>query len=240
HVLYDAALEVLPVALAHLVPLGKDGTLGGAQLGLVGLAEAAPVDELRGEEELEQLLVLGQLVQPLVRLGAVQQVVLLVVVWGQHQEQQQLLQGLHSPHSTHLLALLGVLLHAVGAVQGRVVAADGQVRPLVLVQLNHQAVVAQLQTPVSPRSLAHLLFGVVKELGGDLLADDLGADVVLLGQAQPHLLQDQLHLLTLVHRPKRYLELLHDGGGLCHVSLRLLHLGQLVGQPGPLHLHIDL
>lgn len=47
--------------------------------------------------------------------------------------------------STHLLALLGVLLHAVGAVQGRVVAADGQVRPLVLVQLNHQAVVAQLQ-----------------------------------------------------------------------------------------------
>uniref|UniRef100_A0A6B0V2D8 Uncharacterized protein n=1 Tax=Ixodes ricinus TaxID=34613 RepID=A0A6B0V2D8_IXORI len=82
--LYDAALEVLPVALAQLVPLGEDGALGSAQLGLVGLAEAAPVDELRGEEELEQLLVLRQLVQPLVRLGAVQQVVLLVVMWGQH------------------------------------------------------------------------------------------------------------------------------------------------------------
>ena len=41
-----------------------------------------------------------------------------------------------------------------------------------------------------------VVLAVLEEPGGDLLGDDLGADVVLGGQAQPHLLQDQLNLNT--------------------------------------------
>ena len=43
---------------------------------------------------------------------------------------------------------------------------------------------------------------LVKVFGVDFLADDLGPDVVLLGQAQSHLLQYKLYLLLLFHRPK--------------------------------------
>ena len=39
----------------------------------------------------------------------------------------------------------------------------------------------------------------LEELGVYLFADDLGADVILDGDAQPHLLQDELHLLLLLH-----------------------------------------
>ena len=40
----------------------------------------------------------------------------------------------------------------------------------------------------------------LEELGVYLFADDLGADVILDRDAQPHLLQDELHLLLLLHR----------------------------------------
>lgn len=45
----------------------------------------------------------------------------------------------------------------------------------------------------------HLCALLLEELGVDFLADDLGADVVLHGDAQPHLLKDELHLLLLLH-----------------------------------------
>lgn len=45
----------------------------------------------------------------------------------------------------------------------------------------------------------HLCALLLEELGVDFLADDLGADVVLNGDAQPHLLKDELHLLLLLH-----------------------------------------
>ncbi len=39
-----------------------------------------------------------------------------------------------------------------------------------------------------------VILAVLEETSGDLLGDDLGADVVLGGETQAHLLQDQLHL----------------------------------------------
>ena len=45
-----------------------------------------------------------------------------------------------------------------------------------------------------------LLIGL-EETDIDLLGDDLRANVVLDGEAEPHLLQDQLHLLPPLHRP---------------------------------------
>lgn len=45
----------------------------------------------------------------------------------------------------------------------------------------------------------HQVCLIQEELGADLLADYLGPDVVSLGQAHPHLLQDELHLLILLH-----------------------------------------
>ena len=47
--------------------------------------------------------------------------------------------------------------------------------------------------------LPHLCALVLEELGVDFLADDLGADVVLHSDAQPHLLQNELRLLLLLH-----------------------------------------
>lgn len=51
---------------------------------------------------------------------------------------------------------------------------------------------------------SHLRAFLLKELGVDLLADDLSADVVFDGYAQPHLLQDELHLLFLLHGAVRF------------------------------------
>lgn len=42
----------------------------------------------------------------------------------------------------------------------------------------------------------------LKELGVNFLADDLSPDIVFLGQTQPHLLQNKLYLLLLLHRAK--------------------------------------
>ncbi len=39
-----------------------------------------------------------------------------------------------------------------------------------------------------------VIFAVLEETSGDLLGDDLGADVILRGETQAHLLQDQLNL----------------------------------------------
>lgn len=51
---------------------------------------------------------------------------------------------------------------------------------------------------------SHLGAFLLKELGVDLLADNLSADVVFNGYAQPHLLQDELHLLFLLHGAVRF------------------------------------
>lgn len=40
---------------------------------------------------------------------------------------------------------------------------------------------------------------LLKELRVYLLADDLGANIIFDGDAQPHLLQDKFHLLLLLH-----------------------------------------
>ena len=53
---------------------------------------------------------------------------------------------------------------------------------------------------------------IEEEFSADLLADDLSANVVLLCQAEPHLLQDELHLLVALHRAKR-LHLAQSGRG---------------------------
>jgi len=45
----------------------------------------------------------------------------------------------------------------------------------------------------------HSISRVREVLGADLLADDLGPDVVLLGQTQPHLLQDKSDFLLPIH-----------------------------------------
>jgi len=49
----------------------------------------------------------------------------------------------------------------------------------------------------------HIHFVIVKELGVDLFANDRRSDVVLFGEAEPHLLQYKLYFLSLLHRAKR-------------------------------------
>lgn len=48
-------------------------------------------------------------------------------------------------------------------------------------------------------SLPHLCALLLEELGVYLLANDLGANVILDSDAKPHLFQDKLHLLLLLH-----------------------------------------
>ena len=57
----------------------------------------------------------------------------------------------------------------------------------------------QIPTVYTNKIKPNLLFVFFKESNADLLGNDLGPDVVLVGQAVPHLLQDQLHLLLLLH-----------------------------------------
>ena len=61
---------------------------------------------------------------------------------------------------------------------------------VVLSQLQHLVVILELE-------LACL--SAFKELDADFLADDASPDPVLLGQAQPHLLQDELNLFLFFH-----------------------------------------
>lgn len=49
----------------------------------------------------------------------------------------------------------------------------------------------------------HRLRLIEEEFCADLLADDLSAYVVLLCQAESHLLQDELHFLVTLHGTKR-------------------------------------
>jgi len=68
-----------------------------------------------------------------------------------------------------------------------------------------------MQICTQRRFVAHLRALFLEELGADLLADDVGTDVVLDSDAQPHLLQDELHLLLLRHGAVR-LHLARGGG----------------------------
>ena len=43
------------------------------------------------------------------------------------------------------------------------------------------------------------IFLFLKELGVDLLADKLSPDIVLLGNKEPHLLEDKIDLLSPLH-----------------------------------------
>lgn len=86
----------------------------------------------------------------------------------------------------------------------------------------------------------------LEKLNADLLRDNLGADEILLGQAQSHLLKNQLNLNYKFSFSKNhvklgtlfkylfspfhgaislYLKLLKDIGCLCNFSICFLHLG---------------
>ena len=58
----------------------------------------------------------------------------------------------------------------------------------------------QFRHVVVELELELLLFAGLKEADVDLLGDDLRSDVVLDGEAEPHLLQNQFHLLLPLHR----------------------------------------
>lgn len=75
----------------------------------------------------------------------------------------------------------------------------------------------------------------------DLFADDVGADVVSLQEAEAHLLQNELGLLSLLHRAESLdLKILHDIGCLVHVSFVLLDLGQNASDTSTLDFQVDL
>ena len=132
------------------------------------------------------------------------QVRLFVVVRAEDNVEADVLEG-------HELLVL-VLLDARRVEDGSVVLADAEVGPLVLIlrencqlrtrnllllrsRVSHQFghVVVELELEV-------LLLVGLEEADVDLLGDNLRADVVLDGEAEPHLLQDQLHLLPPLHR----------------------------------------
>lgn len=60
--------------------------------------------------------------------------------------------------------------------------------------------------------LTYREFAAIEAAGGDLFADDVCADKVILAQAEAHLLQDEADLLLLLHGPKR-LDLTCAGNG---------------------------
>ena len=60
-----------------------------------------------------------------------------------------------------------------------------------LVQLHHQLVEPQLQV---------VCFLFLEVPGGNLFADDLSSDVVIVVQTQSHLFQDEIHFLSSLHR----------------------------------------
>ena len=68
-------------------------------------------------------------------------------------------------------------------------------KKLTSLRISHQFghVVIELELEV-------LLLVGLEEADVDLLGDDLRADVVLDGEAEPHLLQNELHLLPPLHR----------------------------------------
>lgn len=102
----------------------------------------------------------------------------------------------------HHPAVRLALLDHLGVVHGPVVLADGQVRSFVLVHFNHEPVeqfeiieygATHFDLPVELEfEIIRVL--VVEELDADLLRYDLGADEVLFGEAQSHLLEDKFHL----------------------------------------------
>lgn len=123
----------------------------------------------------------------------------------------------------YLLPLAAVLQDAGGVIDGPEVFADGQVGSLVLVDMNHQVVELQLgllsclfskmvksvfryntfQHVVGAQFLASFSYRIAflcEKSGAYLLADDLGANVILDCNAKPHLLQDELRLLLFRHR----------------------------------------
>ena len=84
-------------------------------------------------------------------------------------------------------------------------------------------------------------FVLLKKLGVDLLADKLGPDKVLLGHQEPHLLQDEVHLLPPFHGAKGlHLQPLKDVSSLGNLSLVFTNLGEEHGEAGALDFHIDL
>ena len=110
--------------------------------------------------------------------------------------------------------------------------ADLEVVVLMLVELHHVAVKLHLEL---------VLLLLLEESGRHLLRNDPSPDVVLGEEAQPHLLQDQLDLLLPLHRAVGLdLQLLHDLGRLLRLAVRLVYLGEAMGQPRPLVLDVDL
>lgn len=135
------------------------------------------------------------------------QIRLLVVVRAEDDVDTDVLEG-------HQLFFL-VLLNFRRVKDGSIVLADADVSALVLVLRGKGSKGAFiysnliLSLKINSYQFCHvvvelelelLLFAGLKEADVDLLGDDLRADVVLDGEAEPHLLQDQLHLLPPLHR----------------------------------------
>ena len=77
--------------------------------------------------------------------------------------------------------------------------------------------------------------------GADLAAEDAGLCPVAVLDAELHLGEDELGLLTAVHRPERLdLEFAEGFGGALEVALLLLDVGEDLGHASPLHLDEDL
>mmetsp|Transcript_13252 Transcript_13252/g.41928 ORF Transcript_13252/g.41928 Transcript_13252/m.41928 type:complete len:510 (+) Transcript_13252:201-1730(+) len=253
-VLNHAEAEVLPALLPVRAPEHLRLRL---DLGGVGRGEGGPADDLEGGELLEELLVHGEVRQLLRRGGGVHEAALHGAVGRQAKEPADLLE--HRPPLLWVGLGLGALEDAL------VAAADLEVVIVVRVVADHQLEVLDLELPQRRRPLrgilddhaldprhclllglaldivvCHLLL-LLKGAWGDLLCHDLRTDEVLLVQAQAHLLQDEGNLLRLREGAVGLdRHLLHDVRCLIDLALRFLDRGQQLGQPGPLHLYVDL
>lgn len=74
--------------------------------------------------------------------------------------------------------------------QNKNILADLEVVRVVGIEADHELIEAEFEV---------LEVGLVEGLAGDLVAHDLGADEVLVVQTQPHLLQQEVRLLSPLH-----------------------------------------
>mmetsp|Transcript_62058 Transcript_62058/g.116038 ORF Transcript_62058/g.116038 Transcript_62058/m.116038 type:complete len:231 (-) Transcript_62058:403-1095(-) len=199
----------------------EDGVL----LELVFLGQR-PVHDFLLHEDPDHVPVRGDLVQPL-RLEAVdllQHVVVLVVVWRQHQ--------VDAVGRQCILPLRVICFHRRGVEDRQ--HALGHIKELLLVQpvSDHVLIVPNLQVLEIVR---------IQELWVDLPADDLGTNEILLCQDQAHLIEDILSLLPSLHGAERLdLDFLDEAGGFVDLALFLLHVGKHRREAGFLHLHENL
>merc|ERR1719239_479292 len=143
--LHDAGLEVGPSFIPELGPSEGNGL---SELRLVLLAEVGLADELVSYELLEDALVNWNVIQDLVCLDSVNKIRLLIVELGEDDVEYNVLETVD--------LLFCVLLDAGSVIDLSEVAADLEVVPLVLTQLDHVTIKLQLELGV---------LGVLEESG---------------------------------------------------------------------------